>query len=73
MEPSTDMSARVTALINSNDLLKWLGFSRAHLRTLTLDHHFPQPLKLSGRNYRWRVEEVERWLKTVGTKLTPRG
>jgi predicted DNA-binding transcriptional regulator AlpA len=50
---SANLAERLAAtLLDSAALLSWLGISRGHLNHLIAEHGFPQPIRLSRRNYR---------------------
>jgi predicted DNA-binding transcriptional regulator AlpA len=67
---SASLAERLAAtLIDSAALLIWLGISRGHLNHLIAEHGFPQPIRLSRRNYRWMVVDVHNWLNTTGRTI----
>jgi predicted DNA-binding transcriptional regulator AlpA len=67
---SANLAERLAAtLLDSAALLSWLGISRGHLNHLIAEHGFPQPIRLSRRNYRWMVVDVHNWLNTTGRTI----
>jgi predicted DNA-binding transcriptional regulator AlpA len=70
LSDSTDLGKRLGAtLIGRAALLEWLGISDFKLTDLTKNHSFPQPIRLSRRNYRYMVADVQSWLNTTGRTL----
>lgn len=53
-------------LVDAFAICEALGVSRATLRRMVQDGRFPEPVRLSRRTLRWRVDEVNAWLQSRG-------
>lgn len=53
-------------VMNLNDVLATLGFSKSTLYRLIGAGQFPKPFKLGLRINAWRVETIEAWLAAKG-------
>ena len=49
-------------VIRTKDLLEQLNISRISLWRWSKEGKFPQPLKVNGRAFGYRVQDVENWL-----------
>lgn len=49
-------------LLSTKELLDVLKISRKTLQRYRQETDFPEPVKLSSRNFRWNLDEVERYL-----------
>lgn len=49
-------------VIRTKDLLEQLNISRISLWRWSKEGKFPQPLKVNGRAFGYRVQDVEDWL-----------
>lgn len=49
-------------LMESEDILKYLNISRQTLYRYRKKEGFPEPVRLSRRNLRWRKADVDAWI-----------
>ena len=63
-ETSTNEASSMNNLkvIRTKDLLKQLNISRISLWRWSKEGKFPQPLRVNGRAFGYRVQDVESWL-----------
>lgn len=49
--------------LSTKELLEYLKISRITLNRYRREIDFPEPVKLSSRNFRWKLEDMERYLE----------
>ena len=50
-------------LLKRKEVEKMLGISCALIYQLMTIGEFPQPIKIANRCVRWRVEDINKWVK----------
>lgn len=50
-------------LLSTKELLDILKISRKTLQRYRQETDFPEPVKLSSRNFRWKLNEIETYLE----------
>ena len=69
-----------TSLLRIRDVCQRVGLSRTAVYDKMAEGDFPQPVRLSTRNVRWRSDEIAAWIdrvsarpRSVLTHLSPNG
>ena len=70
--PKTSCKNLIEAeLLDANELLAVMPFSRASLYAWSHSGAFPAPIRLGHQRFRWRRADVNAWLEARGLPLLP--